>query len=201
MLANFSLRPGNEHSANNILQFLESTLHHLGDKGVSLLRADRGFFDEAVRATRGGKRIHYIIAARLTQPLQRTIHQATGWWKLEAGLELAELRYRVAVWGTERRLIVVRQSVKFKTVQGKTLSLFADDPDIMVWRYGVFVTTHDLPMVEVWRIYRGRADCGNRIEELTADFGLDAFNMRDFWATEATLGLAMLAYNPMALFR
>lgn len=48
MVANFWLRPGNAHTANNILQFLESTLHHLGDKVVGLLRADSGFFDEAV---------------------------------------------------------------------------------------------------------------------------------------------------------
>lgn len=46
VVANFWLRPGNVHSANNILQFLESTLHHLDDKSVGLLRADSGFFDE-----------------------------------------------------------------------------------------------------------------------------------------------------------
>ena len=56
-------------------------------------------------------------------------------------------------------------------------------------------------MVEVWRTYRGRADCENRIKELKADFGLDAFNLHDFWATEAALGMAMLAYNLMSLFR
>ena len=90
---------------------------------------------------------------------------------------------------------------KRKTAPGKTLSLFADDPDIQGWRYGAFVTTLNLPMAEVWRTYRGRADCENRIKELKADFGLDAFNMRDFWATEAALGFAMLAYNLMSLFR
>jgi hypothetical protein len=57
--------------------------------------------------------------------LQRTIYQISGWWALETGLELAELRYRAAGWGTERRLIVVRQSVKRKTALGKTLS---DEP-------------------------------------------------------------------------
>ena len=93
MVANFWLRPGNAHSANNILQFLESTLHHLGDKAVGLLRADSGFFDEAILASLEGKHIPYIIAARLTQPLQRTIYQASGWWALETGLELTELRY------------------------------------------------------------------------------------------------------------
>lgn len=201
MVANFWLRPGNAHSANNVLQFLESTLHHLGDKLVGLLRADSGFFDEALLSALEGKRIPYIIAARLTQPLQRTIYQAHGWWALETGLELTEFRYRSAGWHTERRLIVVRQSVKRRQAPGKTLSLFAHDPDIQGWRYGAFVTTLDLPMVEVWRLYRGRADCENRIKELKADFGLDAFNMREFWATEAALAFAMLAYNLMSLFR
>jgi hypothetical protein len=201
MVANFWLRPGNAHSANNVLQFLESTLHHLGKKVVGLLRADSGFFDEAIFSMLEGKRIPYIIAAWLTQPLQRTIYQATGWWALEAGLELTELRYCAAGWSAPRRLIVVRQSVKRREAPGKNLSLFADDPDIQGWRYGAFVTTLDLPMVEVWRTYRGRADCENRIKELKADFGLDAFNLKDFWATEAALGFAMLAYNLMSLFR
>lgn len=201
MVANFWLRPGNAHSANNVLQFLESTLHHLGEKVVGLLRADSGFFDEAIFSMLEGKRIPYIIAARLTQPLQRTIYQATGWWALEAGLELTELRYCAAGWSASRRLIVVRQSVKRREAPGKNLSLFADDPDIQGWRYGTFVTTLDLPMVEVWRTYRGRADCENRIKELKADFGLDAFNLKDFWTTEAALGFAMLAYNLMSVFR
>jgi hypothetical protein len=60
------LRPGNAHSANHILQFLEATLHPLGDQGVGLLRADSGFFDEAVLLALEGKRIPYLVAARLT---------------------------------------------------------------------------------------------------------------------------------------
>lgn len=96
---------------------------------------------------------------------------------------------------------MVRQSVRRKTAPGKTLSLFADDPNIQRWRYGALVTWLDLPMVEVWRTYRRRADCKNRIKALKAVFGLDAFNMRDFWATAAALSFAMLAYNLMSLFR
>lgn len=96
---------------------------------------------------------------------------------------------------------MVRQSVKRKTAPGKSLGLFAGAPDIRGWRYGAFATTLELPMVEVWRIYRGRADCENRNKELEADFGLDAFNMRDFWATEAAPGFAMLAHNLMGVFR
>ena len=101
---------------------LESTLHHLGDKIVGLPRADSGFFDETVLSFLEDKGIAYIVAARLTQPLQRALYHATGWWALEPGLELTELRYRAAGWASERRLIVVRQSVKRKTAPGKTLS-------------------------------------------------------------------------------
>lgn len=109
---------------------------------------------------------------------------------------MTRLRYQAVGWAAEQRLIVVRQSVTRKTASGKTLSLFADDPDIHGWRYGSFVATLDLLMVEVWRLYRSRADCENRTKELKAYFVLDAFNMCDFWSTEAALGSAMLAYNP-----
>jgi hypothetical protein len=201
LVANFWLRPGNAASANNVVQFLESTLHHLGDVWVGLLRADSGFFLDSFLSCLEARGIPYIIAARLTQALQRTIYQAGGWWALEPGLELTELTYRAQGWSAPRRLVVVRQSIKRPRAPGKQLSLFAEDPDIQGWRYGAFVTSLDLPMVDVWRLYRGRADCENRIKELKADFGLDAFNMRDFWATEAALGMAMLAYNLMSLFR
>ena len=63
------------------------------------------------------------------------------------------------------------------------------------------MTDLDLPTEGVWRLYRGRADCENRIKELKYDFSADSFNMKDFWATEATLNTVMLAYNLMSLLR
>jgi hypothetical protein len=63
------------------------------------------------------------------------------------------------------------------------------------------VTRLSLPTVEIWRSYRGRADCENRIKELKNDFGLDSFSLNSFYATEAALGFAMLAYNLMSTFR
>ena len=79
---------------------------------------------------------------------------------------------------------------------GKTLSLFANDPDLQGWRYGAMLTDLSLPALEVWRLYRGRADCENRIKELKADFGLGSFCLRDFWATEAALGVTVAAERP-----
>ena len=63
------------------------------------------------------------------------------------------------------------------------------------------MTDLTLPAVEIWRLYRGRADCENRIKELKYDFAADRFCLDDCWATEAALNTALLAYNLMSLFR
>ena len=198
MVANFWLRPGDTHSANNILAFLEATLRHLGNKTVGLLRADSGFFDESIMNFLQTKGIDYIISARLTQALQQAMVSQCKFWIIEPGLEMGEISYQAHGWKEARRIVVVRQSIKVRAqAPGKTLRLFADDPDIQGWRYGAMVTSLELPALQIWRLYRGRADCENRIKELKADFGLDSFNMAEFWATEAALGMAMLAYSTL----
>jgi hypothetical protein len=103
MVANFWLRPGNAHTANNMLQFIESTLHHLGSKTVGLLRADSGFYGQGVLQRLEGKRIDYIISARLTQGLQQAIIRDARWFALETGLELAEITYQAHGWNKAYR--------------------------------------------------------------------------------------------------
>ena len=58
----------------------------------------------------------------------------------------------------------------------------------------------ELPAETIWRTYRGRANCENRVKEWKYDFAADNFNMTDFWATEAALNTVMLAYKLMSLF-
>ena len=203
LVANFWLRPGNTASSNNIAAFIESTLENLGQTKVGLFRADSGFYDKTTVALLQAKRISHIISARLTQALQQAIVDQCKWQQVELGLEVSELNYQPYGWDTQQRLVVVRQHIQRKggSVAGKTLSLFADDPDLQGWRYGAMLTDLRLPALDVWRLYRGRADCENRIKELKADFGLGSFVLRDFWATEAALGVTMLSYNLMSVFR
>jgi hypothetical protein len=203
LVANFWLRPGNTSSSNNVLAFLEATLANLGTTTVGLFRADSGFYDKAIVAFLKGRKINHIISARLTQALQQAIVDLCQWQDVAPGLQVSELRYQPHGWEEPQRLVVIRQHMQRKAggVPGKTLSLFADDPDLQGWRYGAMLTDMSLPAIEVWNLYRGRADCENRIKELKADFGLDSFVLRDFWATEAALGVSMLAYNLMSVFR
>lgn len=201
LVANLWLRPGASHTANNALAFLEATLTNLGATTVGLFRADSGFYDKAIMGWLTSKKISHIISAKLTAALQQAIVDQCRWQDVTDGIQVSQLSYQPHGWQTPMRFVVVRQHVRRATAPGKTLSLFADDPDLQGWRYGAMVTDLTLPAVEVWRLYRGRADCENRIKELKADFGLDSFVLRDFWATEAALSVAMLSYNLMSVFR
>ena len=81
------------------------------------------------------------------------------------------------------------------------LSLFPEEEDYRNYRYSAYVTSLKLSAAEVWRLYRGRANAENHIKELKYDFGFDSFNLKGFYATEAALTFAMIAYNLMSLFR
>lgn len=202
LVANLWLRPGSSHSANNAQAFLEATLVNLGNTRVGLFRADSGFYDKDIVHWLKDQQISHIISAKLTTALQQAIVEHCRWQEVSNGIQVAELSYQPHGWGQAVRFVVVRQHIGRKPgAVGKTLSLFADDPDLQGWRYGAMVTDLTLPALEVWRLYRGRADCENRIKELKADFGLDSFVLRDFWATEAALSMAMLSYNLMSVFR
>ena len=212
MIANCWLRPGNVASASNVQSFLENTLHRL-DKRVSLLRADSGFSDNEFLDVLEQKGLHYTIALKQMQPLQRALINASydehGWWPLrdeqgrvEPGIELTRFRYQASSWSKPRWVTGIRQHIEQREApKGKTLSLFADDPVIGKWRFSAIVSDLDLPAQTIWRTYRGRANCENRIKELKYDFAADSFAMQDFWATEAALNTVMLAYNLMSLFR
>ena len=85
MLAHCWLRPGNASSANNVQAFLE----HLEQR-----------------------KLHHIVALRQTQPLQRALVDASGWWGLVddqghqvRGIELCRFAYQAASWGKPRWVV------------------------------------------------------------------------------------------------
>ncbi|MEQ1600971.1 MAG: transposase [Methylophilaceae bacterium] len=174
-----------------------------------LWRADSGFGDSAFLDHLDQQQLHHVIALCENPPLQRALVSADGWWapqeehgKPVEGLELTRFRYQAPSWSRPRWVVGIRQHIEQRAApKGKTLNLFADDPVIGKWRFSALVTDLDLPAETIWRIYRGRADCENRIKELKYDFAADSFNMKDFWATEAALNTVMLAYNLMSLLR
>lgn len=144
----------------------------------------------------------YIIAAKFTHPVQRLIVDNKVWVRVDDSIEICEPSYQSDSWSKSRRVIVVRQKIKDRPdAVGKTLSLFPEEEEYRNYRYSAYVTSLKLSPVEVWRLYRGRANAENYIKELKYDFGFDSFHLKDFYTPEAALIFAMIAYNLMSLFK
>ena len=204
MVANFWLRSGDSHTANNLKSFLEETLSFFGDKKIGLLRLDSGFYSEETFDYLESKdvNIDYITAVPMYVTVQRKIASQKTWLVLDKGIEITEFDYQAQSWDSSRRMIAVRQRVSTRPkAVGKQLSLFEDELEINGYRYTCYVTSLKLSAADVWRLYRGRANCENRIKELKYDYGLDKINQTCFNATEASLMLMTIAYNFMSLFK
>lgn len=202
LVANMWLRSGNTSSSNNFLSFLEDTLSKLQNKTIGLIRLDSGFYQSEIFDYLEAKSMDYIVAAKFTKPIQRLIHETEKWIVLDTGIEISELRYKSDSWSNERRMVIVRQKIKDRPkATGKQIKLFAEEEEYRNYRYSAYVTNMKLSAHEIWKLYRGRGDAENRIKELKYDFGFDSFNLKNFYATEASLMFVMIAYNLMSLFR
>src|SRR5665213_3174725 len=118
--------------------------------------------------------------------IQRTIERQKVWMRLDDGIEIAQTYYQSPLWGKPRRLIMVRQQLsKRPRATGKLLGLFEDDEVINGYRHSCYITNLTLPYLtlpyltlpyltlpaaEIWRLYRQRATCENRIKELKYDY-------------------------------
>ena len=204
MVANFWLRSGDAHTANNFEAFLQQTLSHLQNKTIGLLRADTGFYSKKIFESLENfdRPISYIIGCPMYVTIQRTIERQQVWLKLDEGIEIAQTYYQSPLWEKPRRLIMVRQQIsKRPKASGKLLRLFEENELVNGYRHSCYITNLTLPAPEIWRLYRQRATCENRIKELKYDYALDKINQQSFDATETTLNFLMIAFNLMSLFK
>ena len=81
MVANFWLRSGDAHTANNFQAFLEETLHFLQDKKIGLLRLDSEFYDKKIFDYLESREtpIDYIVAVPMYVTIQRKIASLKAW--------------------------------------------------------------------------------------------------------------------------
>jgi hypothetical protein len=181
MIANCWLRPGNSSASNNFFSFLEDSISKIGNKTVGLIRADSGFYSKEIFSYLESSNLDYVIAAKFYMPIKRKMARQTTWLALDHGLEIAETTYQADDWDMPRRLVMVRQEInQSPKATGKQLCLFEGDFTYKNYRYSCYVTNMSLPSKIVYDMYRGRADCENRIEEVKADFGAGNFNVKDF---------------------
>jgi hypothetical protein len=204
MVANAWLRPGNTAATSNFFNFLEDTLAKLAGKKIGLLRGDSGFYgDNIFRYLENREQpINYVISAKMHKPLKQLIISQKTWKCVDRGIWICDAEYKAYGWKKARRIIIIRQDTKVRPkATGKQIETLFEEYSDNHYRYSCYATNLNLPAIEVWHIYKNRAEAENRIKELKYDFGYDSFCLQDFFATEAAMNFAMFAYNLMSLFR
>ncbi len=194
------LRSGNATCGSNVVAFFldlwDQRPRHVRLRAV---RADSGFCVSELLGLWEQLRLPYIVAGRLTVPIQSLIRNDLVWTATELiGTDVAELEYQAIGWPYTRRLILIRHRQADRPEAGGK-KLF-EMPGYLFQALVTSLATTVSPLA-VWRDYNGRSDCENVIKELQEGFALPTLCLRSFWATEAALSLATLTYNLCVLFQ
>lgn len=194
-------RPGNTHASNGIIDFFCQTFDNLAENfTLKRVLCDSGFYQIEFISFLEAFCFKYIIAVRMDRRLQRYIFSLKAWKPVTDGIDVCEFYYQPMAegWNRPRCYVAVRQSKKVRQkATGKQLSLFEELDPKHEYRYGLFATNDEsLSAVEVWREYRPRASDENVIKTLKHDWGIDAYCLQSFWATEAVMSMiALVFYN------
>jgi len=194
------LRSGNALCGNNVVAFFldlwDQRPRHVRLRAV---RADSGFCVPELLLLWEQLKLPYIVVGKLTAPIQSLIRSDLVWTATElTGTDVAELEYQSMGWPSPRRLILIRHRQADRPEAGGK-KLF-EVPGYLFQALVTSLPTTVSPLA-VWRDYNGRSDCENVIKELQQGFALPTLCLRSFWATEAALSLATLAYNLTVLFQ
>lgn len=191
------LRSGNTGAAKGAVAFLCEALALLptGWK-VRCVRADSGFFDNALLSFLEQRALSYLVVARLTTQLKRKAAALSDWQPVDAHYAVGEFTAQLLGWKTSRRFVVVRERVReSKAPVGRKLI------DVPGYTFRLWVTNRTENPLELWRDYNGRATIEQRIEELKNDLAADDFCTQNFWATEAAFLAVLFTFNLLSLYQ
>jgi hypothetical protein len=194
-------RRGDSSARNGIIDFFRQTVAALGiGFRVRRVLCDSGFYEIDFLRLLEGAGYRYIIVAPAMEILQKRIRAVPRWAELTRGIDVAEFRFvhQDKKWGPhERRYVAVRQLVSERPrATGKQLRLFRDDELLREYRYSLMVTNdEETAAADIWRLYRPRAADENVLKDLKEGYGFAAFNMDQFWATEAVMVMNALVYH------
>jgi hypothetical protein len=200
LVVGFWLRPGSTACANNVVAF---TLELLGNLPrhirLRLVRADSGFCQAPWLALLDSQKLRYIVVAKLHRPLQSLCRKETVWQPSPVpGTEVASVWHQEKGWEQPRRIVLIRHRLEEKKRPGGKKLI-----DVPGYTFQALVTNlpESVPAIAVWRDYNLRAGCEGVIKQLDMDFALDKLCLKKFFATEAAMSLAVVAYNLCVLFQ
>ena len=197
------LRPGDTPPISAARYFMRRCLAQLPTyahrkRVIVRLRADAGFYAEPLLTFLDGKRVGYVVVARMTKPLRsralrlryRTFRQRGRW-------QVAQTRYPADAGPRARRFILVRRPKPERKEEALQLSLW----EFQDFFYHAFVTNLEMRPAAVYRFYTDRANAELDLRELKEGLPLGKIPTTRFTANAAHFELTLLAYDLVNWFR
>jgi len=192
------LRSGNTAAGRGVIAFLTEALAQLpAGWRIRTMRADSGFFDQALLRFLEECALPYIIVARLTTQIKARLNSAQIVWReIAPGYAVGSFTAKLHGWADTRRFIVVRETEREdKDAVGRRLL------NVPGYTFRIWVTNRREDPMSLWRDYNQRATIEQRIEELKNDLHVGGFCAKKFYPTEAVFLSAILAYNLLAVYQ
>ena len=177
------LRPGNVHSADGYMEFIEPILRYYVGKGLKVtLRADAAFAIPELYKLCEGLGVEYVIRlkenARLTEAITDLLANRDG--KDEGIIILyKDFLYQAESWSKARRVITKVEH----------------HPGEMFPRMGFLITSLNLCNKEVVKFYNKRGTCEQWIKEGKYALNWTRLSCQKFVENEVRLKLFIMAYN------
>ena len=134
------------------------------------IRADSGFFEDALLSFLEARAIPYIVVARLTQTVKRKAACLATWTPIDENYAWARFSLKLQGWAEPREFFAIRERVREnKNAVGRRLI------EVEGYTFRVFVTNRPGDGAELWRDYNQRACIEQHIEELKNDLQADGF--------------------------
>src|SRR5579883_3668717 len=107
------LRSGNTTAGRGAVEFLKEALAKLPRLGwIRVIRADAGFFGQALLAYLEAQGLSYIVVARLTRWLRQEAVRVREWQALDAVYAVGEFHLQLWGWNRARGFVVVREQLR-----------------------------------------------------------------------------------------
>ncbi|MGH7429948.1 MAG: IS1380 family transposase [Candidatus Methylomirabilaceae bacterium] len=189
------LRPGDAHTASGVVDLLTACFAKIpAGVRLTIVRADKGFYDHTLVEWLEARRARFVIVARLTAPIKRKLAHLR-YVTPSRGIEVAEFRYQPMRWPHLYRFVVVRRPQPEEPTDQLTLFKLGK------YHYQVLVTNLPLRPLNLWRFYNDRAGVELLIKQLKGDYALGSIPTRHFFANETYFHLLLLSYNLVNWFK
>ena len=191
------LRSGNTGAARGVVPFLQEALALLpAGMGIRCVRADSGFFEEALLRFLEERQLPYLVVARMTSTLKRRCAGIQDWTQIDPNYAVGEFTTQLFGGSKARRFAVLRERVREgKDAVGRKLI------EVPGYTFRMWVTNRSEGALALWRDYNGRATVEQRIEELKNDLAADGFCLRSFFATESAFLAVLFTFNLLSLYQ